>query len=346
MEQWAARNWPRVVVMAFGLVIDQFPGSAVAGDAGRISLIEENDAFASKDDRHYTQGANLSYLSGNITPGGAWDQPFNRLDEWLPILEGTGAHQRKIQWSVGQSIFTPEDLRRSNPDPTDRPYAGWLYTGGDLLQDQDGRALEDLELLLGMVGPGSLAGEAQNAWHSSNGFGEVHGWSRQLHTEPGLVLSYERKWRFEQPLPANLAVDAVPELGASLGNVLTYGEAGGILRFGQNLGADYGPARIRPALSGGGWFDADKMSMPVGWYFFLGAEGRAVGRNIFLDGNTWQSSRSVDKKPLVTDIVYGASLFWTDKVRVDFAVTERSKEFYGQHFTDRFGTITLACLFW
>lgn len=29
-------------------------------------------------------------------------------------------------------------------------------------------------------------------------------------------------------------------------------------------------------------------------------EGRAVARNIFLDGNTFQDSRSVDKEPLDT----------------------------------------------
>ncbi len=330
------------------LAASSHPSPAAAYDPGRVTLIEENDAFASRDDRHYTQGLRLSYLSGAVSPGGFWDSPFDWLAGPLPVFAGNAdSRKRKIEWIIlGQSLFTPARLEPANPDPRDRPYAGWLYTGASLLQDQGGHSLERLELLLGVVGPSALGKQTQNDFHQIIEVGQSHGWGHQLQDEPGLVLSYERDWRFELPLAFGVAVDAVPELGASLGNVLTYGEAGGILRIGQNLGADYGPTHIRPSQSGGGWFDADRMDSPIGWYAFVGAQGRAVGRNIFLDGNSWQQSRSVDKKPLVGDLVWGAALFWSDRLRVDFTVTDRSKEFYGQKFPDRFGMITLSIAFW
>ncbi len=134
-------------------------------------------------------------------------------------------------------------------------------------------------------------------------------------------------------------------MGATGGNVFTYGEAGILLRVGQDLAADYGPPHIRPSISGT-WFDADRIQGLLGWHLFVGTRGRAVARNIFLDGNIWESSRSVDKKPLVADLLAGASLFWTDLPQLEFTVAERAKEFCGQRGEDRFGMVTLSFRFW
>src|SRR3546814_17784538 len=100
----------------------------------------------------------------------------------------------------------------------------------------------------------------------------------------------------------NLGVDVTPHLGAALGNVYTYGAGGLTLRFGEDLPDDYGPPRIRPALPGSDYF---RPTDDFGWYFFAGAEGRIVARNIFLDGNTFKDSHSVDKRPLVADLQAG-----------------------------------------
>ena len=40
---------------------------------------------------------------------------------------------------LGQSFFTPKDKSRNPPDPTDRPYGGWLYGGVSLLQEAGGQ---------------------------------------------------------------------------------------------------------------------------------------------------------------------------------------------------------------
>jgi len=347
------QNW----ICLIGVALVMMASSAVRADdqsgdvstSGRLTVMEENDTFASNDDRHYTQGARVSYLSGPVTSGGGWDQPYIWLGDNLPIFDG-GDRKRKYEWTiVGQSIFTPTNTLRVNPSPKDRPYAAWLYTGGSLLQETNQgshHTLENVELLMGVVGPAALGGVTQNDFHQFIDVNPAQGWENQLKNEPGFVLSYERKWRFQEPLVGNLAVDAIPELGASGGNVLTYGEAGGMVRFGQNLAADYGPDRIRPSLSGTGWFDPDQLNGDLGWYLFLGTQGRAVGHNIFLDGNTFTSSASVSKKPLVADFMGGASLFWSSAARVDFTVTQRTKEFYGQQgHPDRFGGINLAFQF-
>ena len=299
---------------------------------GRVSLLEENDSIYTWDDRYYTQGFEFTYLSPRVTPGSAFDRPFNAFsDGWATPFGTAGkSHARHYEFLFGQSIFTPNDIHQEHPPAEDRPYAGWLYGGVAMDQDTDHRQLDHVELLGGIVGPDSLARMVQNDWHQFIGIGKAQGWDYQIRDEPGVMLTWERKWRFYQPLGAGQEVDAIPELGATLGNVMTYGETGITLRFGQNLLADYGQARIRPASSGTAYFNPDVMESPFGYYFYVAAQGRAVGHNIFLDGNTFADSRSVDKKPLVGDVSGGIALFWSDRFRLDASATYRSKEFADQ----------------
>jgi lipid A 3-O-deacylase len=314
-------------------------------DSPRFSGVEENDYFASHDDRHYTQGLELSYLTTPVQPDDAFDQPFGFMHDLFGVYGGD-ARKRKYEWVAGQSIFTPSNTETQMNLPYARPYAAWLYGGANLLQDTDHgsyHTLENTELQLGVVGPPAMGGITQNTFHQFIGDTASLGWKNQLHAEPGAILSYEKKWRFQQPIYDNFAIDFIPEAGADVGNVLTYGDVGGIVRIGQNLGADYGPNRIKPSLSGTAWFDPDQLHGRLGWYGFFGTQGRVVGQNIFLDGNTYQPSDSVNKKYLVADFIGGASLIWSQAIRTDFTVTQRTHEYYGQQgHPDRFGGINLV----
>jgi hypothetical protein len=309
------------------------PGpSAEAHDYGRLTIIEENDSIYLDDDRYYTQGAQFGWLSPSVGPGSPFYAPFEFLSGGLfaPFRGGGQWHQQHYEILLGQQVFTPSDISLSDPPKDDRPYAGWLYGGIGMIQDTDHRELDHLELTAGIVGPDSMGSNAQNDWHQFIGIGEAQGWDHQLHDEPGFMLSYERKWRFNQPLFWGQEVEAIPELGATVGNVMTYGETGLTLRFGQGLLADYGQQRMRPATSGTSYFNAEAMTSPFGYYVYVAAQGRAVGRNIFLDGNTFEDSRSVDKKPLVGDLSAGVAMFWSDNFRLDASATYRTKEFDGQ----------------
>jgi len=72
-----------------------------------------------------------------------------------------------------------------------------------------------------------------------------------------------------------------------------------------------------------------------------GIEGRAVARNIFLDGNSFVSSRSIAHEPLVGDFNAGM-VFLFPTVRASFSYTQRSHEFIGQHGNDEFVSINLS----
>src|SRR5262245_53810528 len=283
----------------------QFSGAAHAEDNGRLTAIEENDSVLWDNDKYYTQGIEFAYLGPDVAADSAWNGPFDALDFFPFDTTGAGEVSRRYEVILGQSVFTPEDTAREDPDPDDRPYAGWLFCGVGLIQDTDRRRLDHLELLAGVVGPDAFGKTVQNDWHQYIGIDKSRGWDDQLDNEPGLLLSYERKWRLLAPLGGGYGVDFIPEVGATVGNVMDYLQAGGMLRFGKNLEADYGPARIRPALSGTPYFNSDYLDGPFGFYFFVGTQGRLVGRNIFLDGNTFEDSRSVDSKPLVGDLMGG-----------------------------------------
>ncbi len=275
-----------------------------------FTVLEENDSLYFNSDKHYTQGFRLSdLLGGSPTPGSWWDRGFDLLN-FGPFFDPGGT--RKTAILAGQSIFTPKNLSLKPPDPSDRPYAGWIYGGVSMLEEApDKRMLENFEIDFGMVGPGALGEFAQNTFHQFIGAEQAQGWSSQIQQEFGGMASYERFWRLPLFGGNSFGVDVVPELGATVGNVFTYGDAGALLRIGRGLQADYGPVRVRPALSGTDYFDPSGLENDSGWYVFVGTQGRVVGRNIFLDGNTFRTSRSVPKKTLVGDAEAGFSVNWS-----------------------------------
>ena len=345
--------WLRQLLGVVGSGLAAVLVAAVSGQAparaeerGRFAIIEENDFLQPQGtDRHYTQGAMLSYLSPLLDSGGIASQVYGPLGSLLPIFQPGLGVRRKFDVVAGQSIFTPREYHRFPLNPNDRPFAGWLYTGGSLLQETGGTMLENFEVLAGVVGPDSLADITQQSFHKLINFYNpelAQTWKTQLSNEPGIVLTYERKWRLWQSTLFGMETEVIPEAGITAGNIFTYADGGFTLRIGRDLGVDYGPARVRPSISGTHWFDADRLTQPWGWYVFGGAQGRAVARNIFLDGNTFTDSRSVDKNILVGSFTVGGSVFYKDTFKIDLTLTETTKEFKTQSAMDHFGALSVS----
>jgi hypothetical protein len=323
------------------------PGPSPHADGWRTTVLEENDSLYFNSDKHYTQGFRLSFLSPVLMPGGWTDGVFNFFGNIPTVFADPAQSQRKVAWFFGQSIFTPKNLDIKPPDPHDRPYAGWLYVGPSLLQET-GNQLENLELDVGIVGPGALGRQIQNDWHQFMGIHQAEGWSNQIQNEPGGALSYERLWRVGVPFLSwttggvQNGVDLVPQVGGTVGNVFDYAETSVQIRIGHHLETDYGPVRVRPAISGTDYFNPSHLGDDIGWYFFAGAGGRAVARNIFLDGNSFRTSPHVEHKTLVADLQAGASVYWSDRIRLDLAAVRRTDEFVGQRAPDVTGTAAIS----
>jgi hypothetical protein len=78
---------------------------------------------------------------------------------------------------------------------------------------------------------------------------------------------------------------------------------------------------------------------------FAGLDARAVGRDLFLDGNTFRSDGpSVSHRPLVGEAQVGAAVLWRG-TRLAYTQVVRSKEFYGQRGTQTFGSVSVSFRF-
>lgn len=314
-----------------------------------VSVVSENDKYFAGTDRHYTNGLKLSFLGETRVD----ESPalLQKIVEFVPTLNTQTAREQryKVGVSFGQDIFTPVDTQITTPQPNDRPYAGWLYTALTFqAQSHDGRQLRVVELAMGVVGPSALGRQAQNNIHAFIGVARAQGWAHQLRDEPGLILAWERRYRVGRiRLPLlGLESDLITRGGITLGNVHTHLAGGFAVRLGWRLPSDFGADLIRPA--GGSLFSDHRFSA----YFFASGESRLVGRNIFLDGNTWRDSLSVDKRPLVADLNLGWVLRLPcgggDKkncLQIAYTQNYRTKEFYGQVHSDVFGSVGASWLF-
>lgn len=324
-------------------------GSATATpefDDWTLTLQVENEFLipGRNDDRYYTQGIQLNLLtpSKNI--------PLKGLLLGLGKPGGGRFLDRanvRGSFVLGQNIYTPEDLTLVEPDPKDRPYAGWIYVGAEVITYDDGAGtdpgqLNALQLQVGTVGPRALGGWAQNNWHKHvNHIAEAQGWRHQLHNEVAFVLYGESRRRWSLAPSDRIGVDFIDNLNFALGTVQTSIGGGGMLRIGSRLDEDFGPPRIRPAPVGSSFF---RKPGGLAWYVYAGADLKAVGRDIFLDGNTFRDSRRVDKRWLVGETQAGAVLRY-NLVRLTYSHVWRSEEFLGQRGPSHFGALTIGAYF-
>jgi hypothetical protein len=81
-----------------------------------------------------------------------------------------------------------------------------------------------------------------------------------------------------------------------------------------------------------------------GWYVFASVEARAVGHNIFLDGDSFRDSPRVDSKPFVADLQLGA-VFMLRGFQIAYTHVLRSDEFDSQRNNAALGAFSVLLAF-
>ncbi|TVQ52755.1 MAG: lipid A deacylase LpxR family protein [Rhodobacteraceae bacterium] len=319
-------------------------GAAAAGDAaapsrarGLLTLQIENDVFAGIDEQ-YTNGTYLSYaLPRNELPG--WARWTRR--QLLGVVE---ADDWQVVYGVGQSMFTPSDITIPDPPQDERPYAGFLF-GSAYLSADTGRRLDTVGVDVGVTGPPSLAETTQKFIHNDLGIGDTpRGWGTQLETEVAFRVVYEQKRKYGTQLGPGfwgLEVDAIPHVAVALGTVDTSLSGALTVRAGRGLDIDYGMPRVRRSVAP---MARENTTGRTRWNVFAGAGGRLVGRDLFLDGNTFRDSRSVDKEPFVADANLGATVDF-GPVIVSYMHVFRSPDFETLDDWSQFGALVLRAPF-
>ncbi|MDX1580397.1 MAG: lipid A deacylase LpxR family protein [Alphaproteobacteria bacterium] len=302
-----------------------------------LMLTFENDLFGSGTDKNYTSGVRGTWYDfGTKVPGFV-----NWLADLVPGMELN--ETASTYYSLGHNLYTPEDISAVEPDPSDRPYAAFLYVSAGL-SNVTRNHIDDLELTLGVIGPWALGEEIQKFIHDLVDADEPMGWDSQLRNEPAVILSWQRRWpEAWRATSGGVYMRLMPHVGLSLGNIYTYAAGGVTFQLVPEQDKwQSQPLRVKPAIPGSGIYAVAERRFA--WSLFAGFEGRVVARNIFLDGNTFRNSASVPKKELVLDASAGVSLTY-GRLQISYTLNWRSKEFDGQNGSSLFGGISAGYRF-
>jgi hypothetical protein len=349
--------WPALLVIALGTV-STVRSAPVSGNPpspnvdsdqlhiGSISIYSENDKYFAGTDQHYTNGFKLSFLTTDLRnfTGESVPWPVRYVAQAFGrFTEPDAAY--KLNFSIGQNIYTPENIHTDVFQPNDRPYAAWLYVGAAYQNYLPERTtpggfwipprLDVFEVTIGTVGPSARGREIQNGFHDIINVPHAEGWAHQINDEVGVNLVFERKYRFSTTGSRDgFGADLIPHAGFSAGNVFTYANIGFETRAGWKLPADFGTNLIRP--SG----DSNSAARPR-WNAFLFAalDARAVARDITLDGNTFRDSPHIGKEPFVADWQFGIAL-GLRHLQITYSQAVRTREFKGQRQASVFGSIS------
>ena len=291
-------------------------------------------------DGNYTSGLHLKHVTRateRMDP-----KAFSaRLLNWLSPLPGLGNPKDRhyASYSLGQLIFTPEDLEPRNPSPDALPYTGVLFLDAGLYARAEDRLIA-YHLLLGVTGDPSFGEESQKTLHKALGLNRPRGWSHQSRDEPILNLGYERHQRFHKgSLGSRLNWDAAYNLGAGLGNLFTGLNSGLRLRLGPELPDELGATTLNTG------FEASSIPLhrPAhggAWHGFLDLETYLIGRYLPVDGTLFQEGRSTAGEALVGSASLGFS-YSRGSIAVSLAYTAISDTYEEQGESTQLGSLSV-----
>jgi len=324
--------------------------NAYAKEPSKLQTLQvyfENDLFGDTD-KYYTNAIQFPWISNDLKQY----KDDVRLPDWtIPVIKAIPFSQtpnsiHNVGILMGQHIYTPADIQTTVLQSNDRPYAGFLF-GGLALHSKTDTILDTLEIVIGIVGSHAYAEFAQNTVHEVRDIPTAKGWDNQLHNEPGVRFSWQRKWRLNRGQIINrIDYDFIGYSGITLGNVRIAANAGGEVRFGYHLPKDFGSDTIRAGagVSTPALHRATDEKPPFGCHLFAASQIELVGHDIFLDGNTFEDSPGVHKEKVVADLSAGFALNF-DRYKFTYRHLYRTKQFANQKQDQIIGSLTLTISF-
>jgi lipid A 3-O-deacylase len=340
-------GWALLAVLCISAVFSKCCGADDVVPIGYFRFQLENDRGYS--DRYYTNGIRLENMTlGESVPD--WIKTTaNFLHQDIETRDLGG-------WYLGQLMFTPTDVRLSDPPLTERPYNGWLYFGIQRMRFSEHRR-DTRAISVGFTGDWSGAEQAQKIIHAigrkieKDGYAPPKGWHTQPAAEPAVDLFVEERGKYDLLTCDCLGLQVLPYASANVGTVLMTGRAGATVRIGTNLPSDFGHAVLPmkfPLSTEPKGRDPESSTPPLrsrkwGLHGFATLDGKGVLYSASLDGALFHDSRSVDKKPWVYDAIWGWSLTspcWY----LTYSHVTRSKEFNTQTSVQQFHSVSVTLL--
>jgi len=302
----------------------------------RFNFYFEDDIYAQTDEG-YSAGERLSWLY--FIP----DADYLIYDLLFLDLGNTYSY---FTFSLTNQIFTPTNTKTTELIKTDRPYAGWTYAEAGIHKSSKSH-LRSLILKVGAIGEISLSEYIQNNFHALIGNNDAKGWRNQLNNELGINLKYTHKWMIKSKSFESFEASLVPFLSTEFGNIAINATAGISGRFGYNIPKDFGVSSIDIGADPGiPIYDAYQNMKKQAWSFSINlmAAGSGVAHDIFLDGNTFSDSHSVEKENFIYYLGFGFTVRYKSFV-FDFIGIHNSEKYKAEKDGHGVGTMVFSWLF-
>lgn len=328
-----------------------------------FSFYLDNDLFGGED-QDYTNGVRLALISGersllNLAPFRSklerlaeWAGDDNKVSRWSGFA-AENVEDKDLQLNYGISLthlmFTPRDLYSSVQPPGQRRYAGWLGLGFSV-HASDERALNSAELILGTLGPRSMARQAQDWVHDIRGIPKFQGWDEQVPNEFtfDLALSQKRRVRLVTRRTHSFSVDGFTEGMLRLGTFRTGARIGGFFRAGLHLPPDFSDPRLDAIAYSHQLFKQGIEEGPYpDWslYMLLGANAGAVLFDATLDGPLFKNYETGNtREPWVAESYLGFGWRWRN-FEFSYVHTWRTRTFEEQAGSKEFGSVAVRFKF-
>lgn len=304
----------------------------------QIILLTENDAYFNPYiDRDYSAGTRIAYSSKE------WDFKSDDAPDYLRWLGKISLypHQNvtKFTFAVSQEIYTPE-TKSNIPPPDEYPYGGFLYLSAGVVQRRTNTE-ERIWIEAGITGPASFAQNMQDLVHNNvntSNNSALSGWDYQIKGEFVFNINYQFTGKVRLLDTKWFDIELLPAMALALGNGRTHLDGSAKIKMGYNTDIDFGVSKIN--------FAADSPSVysdEFSFYVYAGAGGRIVARNMFIQGNSWESPR-LSVNPFVYYLEAGLAIAYKG-CRVVYGITYKSKEFTSQKSSDTYGSISVSFAF-
>jgi lipid A 3-O-deacylase len=308
-------------------------------------LTIDNDLFGSGNrDRWYTNGIRLSWTVADSQPSNFFTRSVDELSRFAvwrdqPLI---------LSYTIGQSMYTPQNINVAAPQPMDRPWGGYLYLGvsAHAYNNDEFRASE---LKVGVTGRAALGEQAQSLIHQIIRSSPPQGWDQQLKPRLGIQISHGRVYRILDDTRKN-RVGFQIGWGAATGTLRTHANVNMAMLIGNLTGKD------TPIMMGNegdfvvqDFSNRDEFKKTFG-YLALGYTG--VAYNYFLQGDTPYGRPDLSPRKGYGTAQIGVSLPLREWVsgssswpRLVYSQTFRTAEFDSKdpninRKTQRFGTLT------
>lgn len=279
----------------------------------------DNDAYlAGGQDRYYTNGLFISFKS-------ATDQRKLRQN----------INKKIWQAEIGQKIYNPQSGYIPDISYADRPFAGYLYTGGSLQWMYNAEHVLKVSLQIGTIGPASLARAGQELLHNTVGFYELQGWETQVNNEFGMntSINYQHFLHRSASQKADFAIKSY----VNIGNTFTAAGAGILFRTGlinqfYNSVSNGGGISNNPAIP--------KLT-ETEFYFYAEPSVNLVAYDATIQGGLFRDDKGpvvYDAKPVVFSHELGA-MFAKKRWTVNLSLVFKSREVQSSARAHEYGSV-------